>query len=189
MLRTLFATLLISVSAQADLAGFAKGTEFIAAPVEGQVTVSCNGFNGTGSAIYSCRDIALEPSLYDYFVGPQDTKATDVELKCTRPDGSVRTKSSGYNGAKGVSYDSFNLWISTLFQKPLLQIGTNKIDYRLISNDRAKTEISKGSFEVKVTRAPLRRCQPAHYNSTDINDCSSQYSICLRYFEEFNNCR
>lgn len=189
MLRTFLAILLLSLSAQANTVGFAKGNELTAAAVEGRVTVTCNGFNGVGNAIYACRDQVLEPQVYDYFTGPTHPKAAEVELKCKREDGSVRTKASGYNGAKGISTDSFNLWISTLFQKPLLQVGVNTIDYKITADDRADTEIAKGRFVVNVKRAPARRCPDAHYNSTDINDCNSQYSVCQRYFEEFNNCR
>lgn len=189
MLRTFLAIMFFTFSAQANYVGFVHGSEFTAAAVEGRVTVHCNGFNGVGNAVYACRDAVLEPQIYDYFTGPRDAKATDVELKCTRDDGSVRSKTSGYNGAKGVSSDSFNLWISTLFQKPLLQVGKNTIDYRITADDRAKTEIAKGRFVVNVVRAPARRCADAHYNSTDINDCNSQYSVCQRYFEELNHCR
>lgn len=189
MLRTCLAIMLFSLSAHADFVGFVHGSEFTAAAIEGRVTVSCNGFNGVGSAVYACRDAILEPQIYDYFTGPRNAKAADVELKCTRDDGSVRTKTSGYNGAKGLSTDSFNLWISTLFQKPLLQVGVNTIDYRITADDRAETEIAKGRFVVNVKRVAARRCPDAHYNSTDINDCNSQYSVCQRYFEEYHNCR
>lgn len=189
MLRTFLAIMLFTLSAHADDVGLSHGSEFTAAAVEGRVSIHCNGFNGVGNAVYNCRDAVLEPQLYDYFIGPRDAKATDVELKCTREDGSVRVKTSGYNGTKGISTDSFNLWISTLFQKPLLQAGINTIDYRITADDRAKTEIAKGRFVVNVVRTPVRRCQDAHYTSTDINDCNSQYSVCQKYFEEFNNCR
>lgn len=192
MLRTFIAIFLMAtaaVGANAEYVGFRHGSEFVAAAVEGQVTVSCNGFNGSGSAIYSCRDVVLDPQAYDYFVGPRDPRAASVELRCIREDGSVRTKSSDYDGARGISTDSFNLWISTLFQKPLLQAGVNTIEYRIIANDRPKTEIAKGRVAVKVTRAAVRRCPNAHYQSTDINDCSSQYSVCQRYFEEYRNCK
>lgn len=189
MLRTFLAILLISLGAKADYIGLVHGSEFTAAPVEGRVTVTCNGFNGVGTAVYNCRDAVLEPQIYDYFVGPRDARATDVELKCMRDDGSERTKTSGYDGIKGSSTDSFNLWISTLFQKPLLQAGINNIEFRITANDRAKTEIARGHFTVNVIRVPTRRCPNTHYNSTDINDCNSQYSVCQKYFEEFNNCR
>lgn len=192
MLRTFIAFFLMAtaaVEANAQYVGFRHGSEFVAAAVEGQVTVSCNGFNGTGSAIYACRDVVLDPQAYDYFVGPRDSRAANLELRCTREDGSVRTKSGDYDGSNGISSDSFNLWISTLFQKPLLQAGVNTIEYRITADDRPKTEIAKGRITVKVTRTPARRCPNAHYNSTDLNDCNSQYSVCQRYFEEYRNCR
>ena len=96
MLRTFIALFLLAttaVGANAEYVGFRHGSEFVAAAVEGHVTVSCNGFNGTGSAIYACRDVVLDPRAYDYFVGPRNVRGANLELRCTREDGSVRSSS------------------------------------------------------------------------------------------------
>jgi hypothetical protein len=184
-----FALLIMTSFAKAGTVGFASGANFTSTSIEGQVTVTCDGFNGTGSAIYNCRDNILEPLAYDYFVGPQDKSVNEVELKATHADGNSVTKDSVYDGVKGKSHDAFNLWISTIFQKPLLAVGINKIHYRTLHSVDSVEALSEGDFTVTVDRGPTRKCQTTQYNSTDNNDCSSQYSVCQRYFEQFNYCR
>lgn len=176
---------LCSVSS-ADQVGFQKGNNLSAVPVQGEVRVICAGFNGNGSALYSCRDLALNPGVYDYFVGPRDARATKVELTAYHQDGSTRTKAEEYQGSRGRSEEAFNLWISTLFQKPLLEVGTNRVSYRLMGNNAVYAE---GAFNAVVTRVAPRTCPTVTYQSSDINDCNSQYSICQRYFREHNNCQ
>lgn len=188
MLKTVVLLLAFCSFAQAN-PGFSRGNELSATPIQGQVRVFCNGFNGSGTAIYSCRDVALDPQAYDYFVGPQDARADKVELTATREDGSTRSKMVDYDGARGKSREAFNLWISTLFQKPLLQYGMNSVRYRIFSGNRVADTLGEGTFAALVKRGAARTCPAAQYNSTDMNDCSSQYSICQKYFEEFHNCQ
>lgn len=189
MFNVILLLLSFSFFAQARESGFSKGHEFVATPIQGQVRVVCNGFNGTGAAAFNCRDVALDPAVYDYFVGPIDSRADRVELYATHEDGSFRVKAVDYDGVRGRSREAFNLWISTLFQKPLLEFGKNSIRFKIYSGSNLIEEISNASFMVNVKKGPARTCPVATYNSTDINDCSSQYSICQRYFEEYRNCQ
>ncbi|MBV2169813.1 MAG: hypothetical protein KUL82_14000 [Bdellovibrio sp.] len=186
MLKVLFSIITFCLMAKAHAAGFANGNALIATPIQGQVQVQCNGFNGSGTALYTCRDVVMDPQAYDYFVGPQDARADKVELMAFHEDGSSRSKVNNYDGARGKSRDAFNLWISTLFQKPLLEYGRNTIRYKIFSDNN--TPYAQGEFGVVVQRGAARQCPAATYHSTDSNDCNSQYSICQRYFEEYRNC-
>jgi hypothetical protein len=163
--------------------GFTSGAKFLATPVQGQVAVSCS--NGA-SANYSCHDMALDPASYDYFVGPVGVDADTVLLVSNRPDGSHRDRSSQYDARVGRSVDAFNLWISTLFQRPLLQLGMNTVSYTMTK--RGQT-VRQGSFVVNVEHGNLRACPVTHYNSGDANDCQSQYTVCQKYFEQYDYCR
>lgn len=169
--------------------GFASGNNFSAVPIQGEVRVFCNGDEGLSNAIFTCRDVVLDPKAYDYFIGPQDGRADQVELTATREDGSRRTKNEDYVGSTGRSEDSINLWISTLFQKPLLQLGSNDIQYKIYSGRNAAKPYAQGNFRVSVARGAARTCPAATYQSSQMSDCTSQYSICQRYFDEFKNCR
>lgn len=175
--------------AQAPFVGFSRGNTMLAVPVEGQVRVTCDGFNGNGATSYECRDVVLEPSAYDYFVGPRGLAVSKVELISMREDRSTRTKAMGYNAEHGSSSELINLWIASIFQKPLLSVGKNTITYRLYSSRDAQKVVAEGTFQVSVQRGESRQCPVAHYVSHDSNDCSSQYSICQKYFTEFNNCK
>lgn len=192
MFKKMLLVLAFHTSVQAADGGFANGNEFVATPVQGQVRVVCNGFNGNDTALYSCRDVALSPSPYDYFVGPQIARnnvSDRIELQATLEDGTVRTKTTGYDGMRGKSRDAFNLWISTLFQKPLLGYGVNKIRFRVILSENHTEHTVDGDFIANVKRGTVRTCPAVEYVSSDINDCSSQYSICQRYFQEYKNCQ
>lgn len=187
MLRVILLIQIFYSFAQANT-GFSRGNEFVATSIQGQVRVVCNGFNGTSSATFTCRDIVLDPNPYDYFVGPRNARLTKLDLVVLREDGSTRSKVMGYDGSYGKSRDAVNLWISTIFQTPLLTYGVNTIRYKIYSSDYNEGQY-EGNFNVMVKRGPARQCPLVQYDSLDINDCSSQYSICQRYFEEYKNCR
>lgn len=186
MYRTFFLTplvLLFSPFAFTAEGSFLTGVNFTAVPIQGQVTVYCAE---GASAGYSCRDTALEPVSYDYFVGPQGVVADQVLIRSSRADGSVRERVSEYDASAGRSKEAFNLWISTPFQRPLLQTGSNKVDFTMKSHGQT---LSQGEFTVMVRTGAARECPSTHYNSAEAIDCQSQYTVCQRYFEQFQNCR
>lgn len=165
--------------------GFSSAVEFKASAIDGKVTVTCHSQGGAKQVQYHCREVALDPQAYDIFVGPQETRADKVELKAFHQDGSNRIKILSYDGQRGQSRDSVNLWISTLFQKPLLEMGTNRIQYKLYNTN---ADFGGGEVVVNVARGAPRTCETSYYSSPDMTDCESQYTICQRYFEQFNYC-
>lgn len=182
MISTLFILISI-VSMQASAVGFSSGSQFASSPIRGFVTVYCNG----GEVVtYPCYDTVLDPHNYDYFVGPDGVVADQVSLSNLRADGSRRERTEVYLHHEKRSEGAFNLWISSLFQRPLLAMGTNTVDYRLISRGKI---VHQGVFTVTVTSGATRTCPTSHYNSGTPNDCQSQYTVCQRYFEQYNYCR
>lgn len=176
--------LLLSVTL-AQQVGLEKGSNFQSVAISGQVTVICNGFSGYGQNTYNCRDITLEPSTYDYVTGPRDPNIDEIKLISKQESGTIIKKTEDFEGRTGRTENAINLWISTLFQKPLLRDGRNIISYELLSKGVVK---QSGEFSVQVTRAQSRVCPNTTYNSIDFNDCQAQYSICQRYFKENNFC-
>jgi hypothetical protein len=162
--------------------GFATGNDFQAISSRGQVTVTCK--NVPTPSTFSCWDSALNPVEFDYFVGPA-VNADTVTLLVTREDQSQRSKDSRYDSRRGMSVDRFNLWSSSLFQRPLLADGVNRVHYTLTLKGAI---VMEGDFMAKVNRQPTAVCQNQSYNSDDPSDCSNQYSICGRYFEQFHYC-
>lgn len=180
---SLFLPLFTAVATYAATPGFSLGDQFYATPLQGTVTVYCNPGE---SVTYTCHATVLDPSNYDYFIGPEGTKAQEVSLSCVRPDGSRRDRTEEYNNRTRKSANAFNLWISTPFQRPLLALGTNQVDYRMMSMGKI---IDQGTFSVNVAHGSARTCPATHYNSTDANDCQSPYTVCQRYFEQYDYCR
>lgn len=174
-------------SASAAPIGFSHGNQMEANLIQGLVRVYCTGSGGNSVAVFNCRDSSLHPRVYSHFLGPVDSRATEVQLTAINENGSRRVKESDYYGAGGRSTEAFNLWISTLFQKPLLQYGRNSVEFVL--KDRKGNILTTGTFEAMVNRGEKRTCPAAEYTSGDMNDCQSLYSICQRYFEDFNYCR
>ena len=188
MLRIIFAFFILLPTAQAANIGFSLGSEFKATAIQGVVVMSCDGEDKP--VIYTCRDSVLDPQEYDIFTGPIEPHASSIELTVVHEDGTTRVKDGGYSGSKGYSTDSFNLWISTLFQKPMLMNGVNKVHYMLYDDlSRDRRSYAQGDFVVKVSRGTPRTCPTTQYHSTDMMDCAAQYSICQHYFEQYNNCR
>jgi hypothetical protein len=169
--------------AHATTPGFSQGSEFYSSHVQGAVVVTCNRGE---TATYACNDTVLDPASYDYFVGPEGVNAVEVSLTSTRADGSRRDRTEIYNSKNYRSARPFNLWISTPFQRPFLALGTNRVDYRLMTT---KKIVNQGTFSVNVTHGEPRTCPTTHYNSTDSSDCESQYTVCQKYFEQYDYCR
>lgn len=175
--------LFTTVVARAAAPGFAQGNQFYAIPLQGNVTVYC----GTSeSASYTCYDTVLDPASYDYFVGPEGIRAEQVTLSCLRQDGTRRDRTEDYDTKNTRSLHAYNLWINTPFQRPLLAMGVNKIDYTMSNMGKI---IQQGTFSVNVAHGKARNCPTTHYNSSDINDCQSPYTVCQRYFEQYDYCR
>lgn len=168
--------------------GLNIGNELSWAQLRGQVTVICHDPVGGGQDIFtwSCQGSTLEPAEYARFVSLPGGEATRVRLSCTREDGSVQTKTAPYKANEGMS-DKVNLWIATLFQRPLLAPGLNRIQFELMRAD-ASIERS-GEFEVKVSRGPDRVCRPRVLPSNAMQDCRSGLLACERYFFLENYCR
>lgn len=185
LLQVLFAT---AVFGQTNHFGFANGNRLNAVPIQGEVHVTCSGFNGESATVYNCRDIILEPGAYDHFKGPQgDFQWVDLVSEWT--EGSVRVKTAAYDGKSGSTNEPLNLWISTLFQKGLLAIGSNEVSYKLYKKNNTSEQGLSGKFTAIVERVSERLCPQGQYDSTDANDCSSQYSVCQRYFAEQKFCK
>lgn len=178
-----FIIMISALAAQAGAPGFSQGDLFSSAHIQGAVTVYCNG----GDIVtYTCYDSVLDPSSYDYFFGPAGVVADEVTLSNLRPDGVRRERTEVYDYKNARSDSAFNLWISTPFQRPLLALGKNVVDYLLLSRGKI---VNQGTFTVNVNATVGRICPSTHYNSNDPNDCKSQYTVCQRYFEQYNYCR
>lgn len=178
---------LISVSSFANL-GFAGGNVRSTTTLEGYIRVTChNNDGGTDFGSFRCRGEILDPSETDYFVGPKLSKADEVVLVARHQDGSERTKTDSYLGSQGKSKHRFNLWILTLLQRPLLEMGKNQIHYTLLAKNKV---IQSGDFDVVVKDGGHRVCRRnGYYNSYGPEDCRDGGRYCDMYFADNNYCQ
>ncbi|MDO9183425.1 MAG: hypothetical protein Q7U04_13505 [Bacteriovorax sp.] len=177
--------LLIGVACATGLSG---GEQYSAQSIEGRLTVQCfGGSPGPSYGTANCRSQILNPGEYSYFVGTK-IDADHVSLKASREDGSFsKTKTEEYDSEKGKSKKSFNLWIATVFQRPLLGFGKNTVHYVLSKNGNT---VEQGDFIVNVVDGGSAVCQRAGlYTSQTSNDCSMPQNLCPRYFSENNYCQ
>lgn len=170
-------------------AGFQSGNSFEAAEVQGDISITCDDFS-TGEHDFvsvRCRDEILNPGEFAFFQGDQGVSADEVSLTAKWEDGTTRTKTEDYDPATGLSKSSFNLWIRTLFQRPLLDFGKNEITYELKNSG---STVQSGSFEANVVAGAKRVCAVRHhFFSNSGNDCRFPANLCRRYFSMYGYCQ
>jgi hypothetical protein len=189
------AALLAGVTATAAPGGFKNGNHFEYKSAIGDVSVHCPQTGGgappgtpTGPtfAQHRCYGYIFNPGDQDFFVGPL-VNADEVELVSVRADGSKRSKKSEYDSSTGQSKERFNLWIETLFQKPLLKMGRNDVNWVLRRNGKV---VQGGSFIAEVFDRGDLRCPSTTETSWEPSDCQSSGRICSDYFYRYGSqCR
>lgn len=187
-MKTFVALAALILSSSLFAVGFSAGDNFSTLDIRGRLSVSCfstQGGSTFGSA--NCAMNVLSPAEYSFFNGPQ-MDADSVSLQATWENGKKsKVKTEKYDGSIGKSKKSFNLWISTLLQRPLLDYGKNTVSYTLTKNG---TVVDQGEFVVTVAAGETRTCQrTGFYTSSNPNDCSMAYQFCDAYFRDNNYCK
>ncbi|MFC1679630.1 hypothetical protein ACFL2T_05420 [Elusimicrobiota bacterium] len=167
---------------------FETGNAFSAVILDGYISVSCSEGGRHDSASFRCREEVLDPAEFVRFVGPKGLDADKVTLEATWENGRTRKKTKGYDSASGKSTSRFNLWIATLFQRPLLDYGKNVVRYFMKKDGDT---VMEGSFTAEVRTGEERACRyRRHYFSSDLSDCRAGTTrMCDRYFRDENYCQ
>lgn len=166
--------------------GFGDGADYEAQHLDALVQISCHEKGHTEIVHFGCQDWVLDPAEFTYFLGPLGLQADSLILESVRADRSSETKKMAYDSVKGRTSRRINLWVTTLTQRPLLKIGTNKIEWALYSKG---VEVAHGYFTSEVSSGPSLSCPPGRYVSYDLNDCRSPSNICRQHFERHNYCQ
>lgn len=167
-------TLFLTLSSTEANVGFSTGDEFTAQDFVGSFTLFCP----RGSQRVTCSGYGLSPAEFDYLVFPGNTDADEVELTRISSRGDQRSKTSKVRSGEGRSQKRFNLWIRTLFQRPLLVMGNNTIKYEFSKNGKTTDQ---GEFSVMVKEGPTKYCSHVILNGTE-NDCNNPTPLCSTYF-------
>jgi len=182
---TILLSALISLLAHAEIAGFSDGSLFTPVHLSGDIHITCSNPNGHNSTIYRCQDSYFSPATHSKFVIDSNIDADTVVLKAYHQDSSTTSKNGDFIPEAGQSKKAFNLWVRTVFQKPLLKIGQNIVEYSLYKKD---VLVESGEFKVNTTPKTDKRCRRESYVSSDLNDCNFPSLMCARYFREQNYC-
>lgn len=166
--------------------GFSDGANYEAQHLDALVQISCHEKGHTEIVHFRCQDWVLDPAEFTYFFGPLGLQADSLILESVRADRSSETKKMAYDSVKGRTSRRINLWVTTLTQRPLLKIGTNKIEWALYSK---RVEVAHGYFTSEVSSGPNLSCPQGHYVSYDLNDCRSPSNICRQHFGRHNYCQ
>lgn len=154
---------------------FEHGTVYQSNTYSGNVWVNCS--NGRNE-LRHCAGYDLEPGMYTRLISGAD--ADRFEVEALHADGSTRTKKGKFNSEEGRS-DSINLWIATLFQRPLLEMGENTIRYTLTKSGDV---VEQGEFTVRVESGARQVC-PTGTIWNPGNDCGSTAYVCDMYFARY----
>jgi hypothetical protein len=174
-----------SISAQAVTTGFTAGNEFTATMLRGDLSIRCHEHGETDYARFSCQQQILDPAEYSYFVTEPGDDADTVTLKATWENGKTVEKTEKFDRTSGRSKGSFNLWISTLFQRPLLDIGKNQVQFKLSRNG---SSVRQGDFIAWIQEGADRKCPARFVTSFRLEECRNPSLACGNYFRGENYC-
>lgn len=176
----------IFFSIQSFAASFGGQTQFVTLPVRGDLHLTCQSGGQMKTNWVTCSDLRLSPWEIGYFNAEKDVDANEVAIVSQRADGKKVEKTVGYNSAEGKSEKRVNLWIETLFQTALLDVGNNPISYELKKDGVVK---ASGQFNVEVKEGELKTCPDGDIYSFDMHDCDFPSTACDRYFNQYNWCQ
>lgn len=166
-------------------ADFNGHREFTHVDLVGDVDVTCLGGGQIGRRSFQCSGYMLNPQMFSRFHHEFDGQADRVTLSTQHRNNKTVRKSSDWDQSKQRSKDAFNLWVSTVFQRPLLQMGLNTISYDLTRSGRS---VESGTFMVRVNDGGTRQCRYRRITTTDSTLCENGNIACGDYFELENNC-
>lgn len=187
-LSLLATTVLASAFAASAFAvdtGFESGNKLTARAYRGELIVNCMAPGNSQIYFYACTDERLDPAEAAKFVTAPGVDADHVALSASWENGKTVKKDTDFDSASGKSTREFNLWISTLFQRPLLNYGENKIHYVLSKDGQTQSE---GDFKATVEKAPVAQCNQGMLMETFAGNCTNPYFMCQRYFQESARC-
>ncbi|MCB0408228.1 MAG: hypothetical protein KDD34_08495 [Bdellovibrionales bacterium] len=187
-LQILFAQVFIGIiySSLTLAASFDGRTEFTHFDLQGEFSVSCMSGQERGHAIYQCRGYLMEPSSFAYFYHDPNASVERVELSAMNKKGQKILKKSNWNSQENRTEKRINLWVETLFQKPLLELGDNKVQF--VFFNKKNQIVESDEFMVRVDNGGLRECHSRSHFTSDMQMCNSGAFACDEYFYLENDC-
>jgi hypothetical protein len=169
----------------AGAADFNGRLEFTHFDLQGDVDVTCFERGEIKRAYHQCSGYLLNPGAYAHFYHNSSAPADRVTVSTVHKNGKIVQKRSAWDQEKRRSNDAFNLWVWTVFQRPLLELGANVVSFELTRNGRS---LEKGEMTVQVRDGGLRQCRYRRITTGNASMCNSSAAACSEYFDLENNC-
>lgn len=170
----------------APFTGFDSGNHFQLSSIEGTLDVTCRDYRGVrDQQQFNCYEDSLSPTRSARFMKWPTVDADKVTLVAYHQDGSIRERSNPFLSNEGRTKKKFNLWNSSLFQRPLLEVGVNRVTYEFEKEGKV---VERGEFTATVEVLPTQHCKSGNLFSNNVQNCRSGQMICHRYFSMNNYC-
>jgi hypothetical protein len=159
--------------------------EFTHIDLRGAVDVTCFDGGQVKRSYHQCSGYLLQPRAYAHFYHNTEVQADRVALTVQHQNKETVQKRSTWDNANKRSTDAFNLWVWTVFQRPLLELGENVISFDLTQAGRS---VARGDFKVSVKDGGVRECRYRRITTGNEQLCENAMSACTEYFDLENNC-
>ena len=159
---------------------FHRGSLMKTDKIQGEVTIHCRGEQSSLNT-YTCKSNDLAGGNYGQIIVKDEIIEADW-LQLQR-EGSQEIKGTRFDARTGKTKRSFNLWIKTVLQEPLLKFGKNKILYTF---SKRRKVVKKGFFFVQVENGDFRQCRNS--SATYYDTCPNIYTACDDYFYRQTYC-
>lgn len=185
MFKSIILFVFVLVGGQAFSADFEGHTEFESYDVRGTYKVTCLGAT-TKFQTHLCKAYGMHPFNWARFSHSPKNYVEYVTLKSHRPDGKSVTKRLQWNEQLEQSFEEVNLWKKSMFVKPLLSHGVNKVDYSFTVKNKV---VESGSFDVTVNKGNHYRCETLTETKKNSKYCDDSMEACTYYFNKQKNCQ
>lgn len=156
---------------------FKHGNQFKVDSYSGIVRANCpTTFND-----FNCYDQSLSPANFTRLVSEEFIDADRYWIEATFENGKKKTKDGKFKRRKRRS-STINLWVRSVFQRPLLRYGINEIRYKLY---KKKELVLEGSFDVSVETGEYYQCGFGFLYYNNNNACFNQYQVCSDYLNSY----
>ena len=182
--QSIIVVAMLMFSANIMAADFEGALEFNAYEKEGRMRVTCinNGYIKTQT--HFCNSYGLRPRMKSFFNHKPSKKVTRVVLKRKIED-DVITKRSSWDSENNRTQKKINLWIDTLLQTPLFEMGENTIEFQLYNKSEL---VEEGSVVAKVQDQGTYNCGDLDHTTSDLNFCNNYSQACQFYFQKQKMC-
>lgn len=157
--------------------------DFSLLPQRGKLQLTCLSEDGVVRSVEAsfCRRNLVLPEKKDFYFGPIGLEADELLIEIYSPSGKLKWLRVSYDGRKARSQRPLNFWSESLSEDPLLEVGENKLSFRLYLRGR---NVFNEEQVLNLRTRPIVRCEDKQYRAVFKGDCPVASSFCDYYFQQ-----